>query len=68
MQIRLIISRRSTTNYSLILDNSTLLSKGGTLFLESLTPSPIKKTELQHLVPIDQRRFGTSLLHQYRLP
>jgi 16S rRNA (guanine(966)-N(2))-methyltransferase RsmD len=49
------------------LDNSTLLTKGGTLFLESLSPSPLKKMELQHLVPIDQRRFGTSLLHQYRL-
>lgn len=49
------------------LDRSSLLSKGGTLFLESLSPSPLKKLELQHLVPIDQRRFGTSLLHQYRL-
>jgi 16S rRNA (guanine966-N2)-methyltransferase len=49
------------------LDNSALLSKGGLLFLESLSPSPLKKIELQHLVPIDQRRFGTSLLHQYRL-
>lgn len=47
------------------LDSSKLLSKGGTLFLESLSPSPLKKMELQHLVPIDQRRFGTSLLHQY---
>jgi len=48
------------------LDGSKLLSKGGTLFLESLSPSPLKKMELQHLVPIDQRRFGTSLLHQFR--
>ncbi len=49
------------------LDSSSLLSKGGTLFLESLSPSPLKKMELKHLLPIDQRRFGTSLLHQYRL-
>jgi 16S rRNA G966 N2-methylase RsmD len=49
------------------LDNSTLLAKGGLLFLESLSPSPLKALELKHLVPIDQRRFGTSLLHQYRL-
>lgn len=49
------------------LDNSALLSKGGTLFLESLSPSPLKEIKLLHLVPVDQRRFGTSLLHQYRL-
>ena len=48
------------------LDNSTLLSKGGILFLESLSPSPLKNLPLQHLVLTDQRRFGTSLLHQYR--
>jgi 16S rRNA (guanine966-N2)-methyltransferase len=48
------------------LDSSKLLTKGGTLFLESLSPSPLKKMELKHLVPIDQRRFGTSLLHRYR--
>jgi 16S rRNA (guanine966-N2)-methyltransferase len=59
-----------TTIYAellLYLDSASLLSKGGTLFLESLSPSPLKKMELKHLIPIDQRRFGTSLLHQYRL-
>jgi 16S rRNA (guanine966-N2)-methyltransferase len=49
------------------LDSSIVLAKGGTLFLESLFPSPLKNIELKRLVPIDQRRFGTSLLHQYRL-
>ncbi len=49
------------------LDSSPLLSKGGTLFLESLSPSPLKNKELQNLVPVDQRRFGTSLLHRFRL-
>ncbi len=47
------------------LDASLLLSKGGILFLESLSPSPLKNMDLEHLVLIDQRRFGTSLLHQY---
>lgn len=48
------------------LDSSTLLAKGGLLFLESLSPSPLKPLELKHLLSVDQRRFGTSLLHQYR--
>jgi 16S rRNA (guanine(966)-N(2))-methyltransferase RsmD len=47
------------------LDSSTLLSKGGMLFLESLSPSPLNEIKLKHLMPIDQRRFGTSLLHRY---
>ncbi|HEX2580140.1 MAG TPA: 16S rRNA (guanine(966)-N(2))-methyltransferase RsmD [Rhabdochlamydiaceae bacterium] len=47
------------------LDNSQLLSKGGTLFLESRAPLKNRKTD--HLVLIDQRRFGTSLLHRYQL-
>jgi 16S rRNA (guanine(966)-N(2))-methyltransferase RsmD len=47
------------------LDGSRLLEKGGILFLESLAPAPFKELNLQHLVPIDQRRFGTSLLHQF---
>lgn len=47
------------------LDNSQLLPKGGTLFLESHTPLNDRKTD--HLVLIDERRFGTSLLHRYRL-
>ena len=48
------------------LDQSRLLAKGGLLFLESLFPSPLKNLELEHLVLIDQRRFGTSLLLQYK--
>jgi 16S rRNA (guanine966-N2)-methyltransferase len=36
------------------LDASSLMAPGSLLFLESLSPSPLK------------RRFGTSLLHQYR--
>lgn len=47
-------------------DSSSLLAPGGTLFLESLHPSPFQPIDLQHLVLVDQRRFSTSLLHQYR--
>jgi len=47
------------------LDSSQLLSKDGTLFLESRTLLKDRKTE--HLVLVDKRRFGTSLLHRYRL-
>ncbi len=47
------------------LDASTLMVKGGRLFLESLSPAPFESIHLQHLVAIDKRRFGTSLLHQY---
>jgi 16S rRNA (guanine966-N2)-methyltransferase len=47
-------------------DSSSLLAPGGTLFLESLHPSPFQPIDLQHLALIDQRRFSTSLLHQYR--
>lgn len=49
------------------LDQAKILAQGGLLFLESLFPSSFQNIELQHLVLIDQRRFGTSLLHQYRL-
>jgi 16S rRNA (guanine966-N2)-methyltransferase len=47
------------------LDASLILAPGSILFLESPLPSPLKKARLLHLVPIDERRFGTSLLHQY---
>lgn len=48
------------------LDSSSLLAPQGILFLESLHPAPFQATDLQHLIPVDQRRFSTSLLHQYR--
>lgn len=48
------------------LDSSPLLTPNGLLFLESPAPSPFKNPSLQHLVPIDERRFSTSLLYQYR--
>jgi 16S rRNA (guanine966-N2)-methyltransferase len=50
------------------IDGSDVLSPGGLLFLESLFPSPIKDEllGLKRLVFIDERRFGTSLLRQYR--
>lgn len=47
------------------LDSSTLLSKDGIFFLES--PLKFKNPPLNQLVSIDERRFSTSLLHQYRL-
>jgi 16S rRNA (guanine966-N2)-methyltransferase len=47
------------------LDSSTLMKKGSILFLESLSPAPFESINLEHLVAIDQRRFATSLLHQY---
>ncbi len=46
------------------LDTASLLQPGGYLFLESR--SPIEELPLKQLVLIDKRRFGTSLLHQYR--
>ncbi|MGH7889446.1 MAG: 16S rRNA (guanine(966)-N(2))-methyltransferase RsmD [Thermodesulfobacteriota bacterium] len=58
--------RNIYTELLLFLDSSPLLAKGGILFLESLHPAPFSNPPLLHLVPIDQRRFGTSLLHQYR--
>jgi 16S rRNA (guanine(966)-N(2))-methyltransferase RsmD len=47
------------------LDSSQLLSRGGILFLES--PSSLKDRKTKQLVLIDERRFGTTLLHQYVL-
>lgn len=51
-----------------LIDDSTLLAPGGILFLESLAPSPLKEgaPHLKRLTLIDERRFGTSNLHQYR--
>jgi len=54
------------TNLLSYLDSSSLLAPGGLLFLESLHPAPFQALDLAHLILIDQRRFGTSLLHQYR--
>ncbi len=48
------------------IDASTLLLPGGTLFLESLSNMKMIPPPLQHLTLTDERRFGTSLLHQYR--
>jgi 16S rRNA (guanine(966)-N(2))-methyltransferase RsmD len=47
------------------LDTTPLLSPTGIFFLES--PLQFKNPPLQNLQPIDERRFSTSLLHQYRL-
>lgn len=47
-------------------DTSSLLLPGGTLFLESLSPSPLKPSHFNSLIFKDERRFGSSLLHQYR--
>jgi 16S rRNA (guanine(966)-N(2))-methyltransferase RsmD len=46
------------------LDNASLLSTSGLFFLES--PLQFKGPPLNHLTSIDERRFSTSLLHQYR--
>ena len=54
------------TDLLTLIESSTLLLPGGTLFLESLSNLKIIPPPLHHLTPIDQRRFGTSLLHQYR--
>jgi 16S rRNA (guanine966-N2)-methyltransferase len=48
------------------LDSSSLLEPGGLLFLESLHPSSFQAPDLRHLICIDQRRFSTSLLQQYK--
>lgn len=47
-------------------DSSPLLNPNGLLFLESPTPAPFQNPSLLHLALIDERRFSTSLLHQYR--
>jgi len=49
------------------LDTTSVLSKGGVLFVEETIPSSldIKNLALQHLEHIDTRKFGKTLLHQF---
>jgi 16S rRNA (guanine966-N2)-methyltransferase len=51
-----------------IFDLENVLLPNGTLFLEEEFPShfSIEKLQLQNLIHINSRRFGKSILHQYR--
>lgn len=51
-----------------LIDKTDVLSVNGTLFLEEAFPTPhsLMDLGLQNLVLINSRRFGKSVLHQYR--
>ncbi len=49
----------------LFLDTSSLLSKEGLLFFETPNSTPFITQKLNHLIFIDERRFGASLLRRY---
>lgn len=50
------------------LDHSDLISNGGIVFVEEAQPSSLKPQEITfaHLAYEKSRRFGSTLLHQYR--
>ncbi len=48
-----------------LIDESSLLTKGGTLFIEEASEIPLDKVPLQHLQFIKRRSLGRSVLYQF---
>lgn len=51
-----------------LIDSGTILAKGGVIFLEEKAPSKIKgeKESFAHLKWIEERKFGTTVLNQFK--